>query len=59
MTKIEVNGTTLAYDDAGAGTPVVLLHAGIADRRMWRAQIDALSTRHRVLAVDLRGYGES
>ncbi|MEV4810692.1 alpha/beta fold hydrolase [Micromonospora avicenniae] len=59
MTKIEVNGAMLAYDDAGEGTPVVLLHAGIADRRMWRAQIDALSTRHRVLAVDLRGYGES
>lgn len=59
MPKIEVNGALLAYDDAGDGTPVVLLHAGIADRRMWREQIPALATRHRVVAPDLRGYGES
>ncbi|MEV1330225.1 alpha/beta hydrolase [Micromonospora costi] len=59
MTKIEVNGAVLAYDEAGEGSPVVLLHAGIADRRMWREQVDALAARHRVLALDLRGYGES
>lgn len=56
---IEVNGTRLAYDDSGSGTPVVLLHAGIADRRMWREQVGALAARHRVIALDLRGYGES
>ncbi|MEH1102404.1 alpha/beta fold hydrolase [Micromonospora sp. CPCC 205561] len=59
MTKIEVNGALLAYDDAGGGTPVVLLHAGIADRRMWREQLGPLSARHRVIALDLRGYGDS
>ncbi len=59
MTEINVNGARLAYDDSGSGTPVVLLHAGIADRRMWREQLDALAARHRVLALDLRGYGES
>lgn len=59
VTKIEINGAALAYDEAGDGTPVVLLHAGIADRRMWREQVPALAARHRVIAVDLRGYGES
>ncbi|MGN9776068.1 alpha/beta fold hydrolase [Micromonospora sp. H33] len=59
MAKIMVNGARLAYDDTGDGTPVVLLHAGIADRRMWREQVDALASRHRVIALDLRGYGES
>ncbi|MGC4894899.1 alpha/beta fold hydrolase [Micromonospora sp. DT31] len=59
MTKIDINGAGLAYDDAGSGTVVVLLHAGIADRRMWRSQVPALAERHRVLALDLRGYGES
>ncbi|MBY8873026.1 alpha/beta hydrolase [Micromonospora sp. PLK6-60] len=59
MTKIEVNGTRLAYDEAGSGTPVVLVHAGIADRRMWRGQVAALAERHRVIVPDLRGYGES
>lgn len=34
--KITVNGASIAYDEAGTGSPVVLLHAGIADRRMWR-----------------------
>lgn len=57
--KIAVNGTTLAYDEAGSGTPVLLLHAGIADRRMWRAVSDALTDRHRMIALDLRSYGDS
>ncbi|MEV4491481.1 alpha/beta hydrolase [Micromonospora coxensis] len=59
MTKIEINGASLAYDDLGSGSAVVLLHAGIADRRMWRGQLAALAERHRVIALDLRGYGES
>ncbi|MDO3703879.1 alpha/beta hydrolase [Micromonospora sp. C28SCA-DRY-2] len=59
MTKIEVNGAQLAYDEVGSGTPVVLLHAGIADRRMWREQVGVLAARHRVIALDLRGYGDS
>ncbi len=51
---------TLAADDLGEGHPVVLLHAGIADRRMWRAQVPALTRAgHRVLALDLPGCGES
>ncbi|MET8063960.1 alpha/beta fold hydrolase [Micromonospora sp. NPDC005686] len=59
MTKIDINGAQLAYDESGSGTAVVLLHAGIADRRMWREQVPALAQRHRALALDLRGYGES
>ncbi|MFI5926029.1 alpha/beta fold hydrolase [Micromonospora sp. NPDC051543] len=57
--KITVNGAVLAYDEAGSGSPVVLLHAGIADRRMWRGVVPALAARHRVIVPDLRGYGES
>ncbi|MBQ1015489.1 alpha/beta fold hydrolase [Micromonospora sp. M51] len=57
--KITVNGASIAYDEAGTGSPVVLLHAGIADRRMWRGQVSALATRHRVIVPDLRGYGDS
>ncbi len=38
---------------------VLLLHAGIADRRMWSPQLDALAAAgHRVSAPDLRGFGE-
>ncbi|NRQ34073.1 alpha/beta fold hydrolase [Nonomuraea sp. NN258] len=49
----------LAYDESGAGPPVVLVHAGIADRRMWRHQVAELSARHRVIAYDWRGHGDS
>ncbi|MEU5963007.1 alpha/beta hydrolase [Micromonospora parva] len=59
MHKITVNGASIAYDEAGTGSPVVLLHAGIADRRMWREQVSPLATRHRVIVPDLRGYGDS
>lgn len=59
MHKITVNEALLAYDEAGTGSPVVLLHAGIADRRMWRGVVPALAARHRVIVPDLRGYGDS
>ena len=49
----------LPFDAAGTGPPVVLLHAGVADRRMWAAQIPVLAERYRVLAPDLPGYGDA
>jgi pimeloyl-ACP methyl ester carboxylesterase len=49
----------LPFDDAGTGSPVVLLHAGVADRRMWAAQLPVLAERYRVLAPDLPGYGDA
>ena len=32
---VQVNGAVIYYELAGDGPPVVLLHAGIADSRMW------------------------
>ncbi|MGH3504069.1 MAG: alpha/beta fold hydrolase [Nocardioidaceae bacterium] len=51
----------IAYDRAGprGDLPLVLLHAGIADRRMWDPQWQALSTERDVIRLDLRGYGDS
>ncbi len=37
----------------------MLLHAGIADRRMWQPQWEQLTRAHDVVRVDLRGFGES
>lgn len=51
--------TALAYDDAGSGTPLLLLHAFPLSRRMWRHQHDALSADMRVIAPDLPGFGDS
>jgi len=49
----------IAYDDEGSGPPVIVLHAGVTDRRSWRAVVDALTPTHRVLAFDQRGFGET
>ncbi len=51
--------TTMAYDNVGSGAPVLLLHAGVADRRMWRPQVEVLARSHRVIAPDLAGFGET
>lgn len=59
MSKISVRGIEIGYDQAGSGTPVVLLHGFPFNRSMWSEQIEALLPRHRVLAPDLRGHGET
>jgi pimeloyl-ACP methyl ester carboxylesterase len=50
---------TVDYIEQGRGEPVVLLHSSVSGNRQWRALIDALSDRYRVLAVNLFGYGET
>ena len=49
----------LSYYETGAGMPIVLLHGFPFDHQMWRAQIEALQSSYRVVAPDLRGFGES
>ena len=56
---VRIDGVDLAYDEAGAGPAVVLVHAGLADRRMWEHQFAALARDHRVIRYDWRGYGGS
>lgn len=47
----------IAYLDTGTGDPVVLLHAGYVDHRLFDAQIPAFAAEYRVIAVDARGHG--
>ena len=49
----------IAFDDEGSGPAVVFLHGYPFNRTMWREQVAALRPSHRVVAVDLRGHGES
>ncbi|MDT0442521.1 alpha/beta fold hydrolase [Streptomyces johnsoniae] len=51
----------IAYDRAGprGEPPVVLLHAGVADRRMWEPLWPALTAERDVVRLDLRGFGAS
>ena len=49
----------LHVEQAGAGPDVVLVHAGVADGRMWDAQWVEWAARRRVTRLDLRGFGRS
>jgi 3-oxoadipate enol-lactonase len=49
----------LRYLDAGSGPAVVLIHGLAGDHGAWRAQIELLRERYRVIAFDNRGAGES
>lgn len=46
-------------DSQTRGDPVVCLHAGVTDRRMWSPQLDALQGTQRMFAYDRRGFGET
>jgi len=59
MATVSVNGVDVAYDESGRGPALLLLHAGIADRRMWDDVTPMLAERFRVVAPDLRGFGET
>jgi pimeloyl-ACP methyl ester carboxylesterase len=52
-----VSGARLYYEIRGDGELLVLIHAGIADGRMWDPQLDVLAGRYRVLRYDMRGFG--
>jgi 2-hydroxymuconate-semialdehyde hydrolase len=59
---VPVDGLATGYLEAGQGDPVVLLHGGefgVTAELAWERNIDALARRHRVLAVDMLGFGRS
>jgi pimeloyl-ACP methyl ester carboxylesterase len=58
--RVEVNGTTLHYVAAGTGgTPILLVHGFPETWWAFHELIPLLAEHHRVLAVDLRGFGDS
>src|SRR5262245_17843570 len=59
MKTVKISTGELAYVDRGAGQPVLLVHGFPLDHTMWDAQIEALSKHARVIAPDLRGFGQS
>jgi 3-oxoadipate enol-lactonase len=59
MTVTARTRSGLAYESAGSGPPVLLLHAGISDRRMWDPQWRALGERFNAIRYDARGFGAS
>ena len=54
-----INGARIHYERAGTGLPVIFLHAGIADLRMWEPQVTAFAKHLDVIRLDQRGFGDS
>lgn len=59
MPKIFANGIEQFYEIRGEGTPLVLVHGGFVDSRMWDPQIKYFADRFQVLRYDLRGHGQT
>lgn len=59
MDEIEVAGLRIAFERAGEGPPLVLLHGILGDSRVWRRQLDDLSDEFTVVAWDAPGCGRS
>jgi 3-oxoadipate enol-lactonase len=55
----QINGARIHYRRSGSGFPVMFLHAGVADSRMWEPQAAGLAKHFDVIAPDRRGYGDS
>lgn len=54
------DGVKLVYSVCGTGEPALLfIHGGLADRTFWDAELRAFGGRHKVIALDLPGHGES
>jgi 3-oxoadipate enol-lactonase len=56
---VMVQGAPLYYEVFGDGPPLLLIHAGVADSRMWDVQWETLSAEYRLIRFDMRGWGRS
>ncbi|WP_223517312.1 alpha/beta fold hydrolase [Pseudomonas sp. GL-B-19] len=56
---LDVNGAKIFYRVIGHGSPVVLLHGGLANSDYWGNQVNVLAPHHTVILLDSRGHGRS
>ena len=55
----EINNTSFYYEISGTGFPLVLVHAGIADNRMWNDQFHVFAEKYQTIRYDRRGFGKT
>lgn len=56
---IDSDHARLYYETAGQGLPLVMIHAGVADRRQWNNESAFFARNYQVVRYDMRGYGKS
>lgn len=59
MTELYSESGTLYYEEAGSGTPLVLIHGFPLSGGIWSGQLSGLAGKFRVIVPDLRGFGRS
>ncbi len=59
MGVVTTDGAELYYEVAGEGQPLVLLHDGLLDCRIWDDQFELFSRSYRTIRYDVRGHGRS
>ena len=59
MSFVAADAARISYATAGSGPAVLLLHAGVTDKRSWDPLVESLGGRYRTVAYDQRGYGET
>jgi pimeloyl-ACP methyl ester carboxylesterase/catechol 2,3-dioxygenase-like lactoylglutathione lyase family enzyme len=57
--SIEANGALLHYEERGDGSPLILIHGGLASGAMWEPVVPELADDFRVITPDSRGHGRS
>jgi 3-oxoadipate enol-lactonase len=58
--SVVVNGITISYEDTGGDQmPVIFIHGFPFNKSSWQPQIDFLKQHYRVIAYDIRGFGQS
>jgi pimeloyl-ACP methyl ester carboxylesterase len=59
MPVLKAGDFDVDYTETGSGPAVVLIHSSASGYRQWRQLVESLQKRHRVLAVNLFGYGKT
>jgi pimeloyl-ACP methyl ester carboxylesterase len=59
LLSVNIFGTTIRYYDVGSGSPLILVHGIGGDADDWAFCLDPLAATHRVIALDLPGFGRS
>lgn len=54
--RVAANGTELAYVETGRGAPVVLVHGGLQDYRLWKAHLGVFGQHYRAIAYSRRNH---
>jgi pimeloyl-ACP methyl ester carboxylesterase len=57
--EVTLNGARIHYERSGKSFPLLFIHAGIADSRMWEPQATAFADRFDMIRPDMRGFGDT